>query len=345
MQLRRGLPQLWHGDCGLCLQKVQKSCAMSEICNVGVTDMKVAAFIAVAAFAVSAGAQTVSGTSATTLNAPHHTQVTESSAAAGSRNGLSSANEAATQSGRMSASAAQATDIQAELTKHIDSKHAKVGDEVMAKTTSTATLADGTRLPKGTKLLGHVTEVSRESGRDGTSRLAFAFNQAVLRGGREVPIHAVLRSLMAPRALSADADSGFGSDAQMNAGPVQGGGMMGGGGMLRGGVARGGGLLRGGADLAGGAVNGLTTTAAHAGSATAGMVSSTADTSVRGLNSTTNAAVGSGADVTAMPVGNLRGVTFLSSANANSSAMLEGRGRNINLESGSQMTLAVSARD
>ncbi|HTV05350.1 MAG TPA: hypothetical protein VME86_08270 [Acidobacteriaceae bacterium] len=305
--------------------------------------MKVLALLAVATLTISAGAQTATSTSTTTLTVPHHTQATTDSAVAASSRGLSAANTATAESGKMSA--AQATDIQAKLTKNIDSKHAKVGDEVMAKTTSTATLADGTRLPKGTKLLGHVTEVSRESHADKASSLAFTFNEAMLRGGRELPIHAVLRSLTVPRPVSADADSGFGSDAQMDAGPVQGGGTMAGGGMLRGGAARGGGLLGGGANLAGGAVNGLATTTDHVGTETSGIVNSTTDTSMRGLNTTTNAAVDSGADVTTMPVGNLRGVTFQSSANAGSSAMLEGKGRNINLESGSWMTLAVSSRE
>ena len=52
-------------------------------------------------------------------------------------------------SGPMVASAAS---VSAELTKGIDTKKAKVGDEVEVKTTSTAKLPNGTDLPKGTKL-------------------------------------------------------------------------------------------------------------------------------------------------------------------------------------------------
>jgi hypothetical protein len=302
--------------------------------------MKVLAAFAVAAFTLSAGAQTATSTSTSTLTGPNHTQVAQSSATTASRSGLNAANEAAAQSGKMSARTAQATNIQAELTKHIDSKHAKVGDAVFAKTTSTARLADGTKLPKGTKLLGHVTEVSRESGKDKESSLAFGFDHAVLRGGREVPIHAVMRSLTVPRPLTADADSGFGADSGLGGQPM-------GGGAMRGGAIGGGGLLggasQGGANLAGGAEGGLAMATHNAAGTTAGMVNANAGGGMRGLGATTNGAMGSGAGATMMPVGNLRGVTFDGSGNTGSSAMLEGRGRNISLESGSQMTLGVSA--
>jgi hypothetical protein len=49
--------------------------------------------------------------------------------------------------------------VSAELTKRIDTKNAKQGDEVDARVTDAAKLPDGTELPRGTKLKGKVTDV------------------------------------------------------------------------------------------------------------------------------------------------------------------------------------------
>src|ERR1700736_1608105 len=97
-------------------------------------------------------------------------------------------------------SAAGATTMSAALTKKLTSKNAKVGDSVSAKTLSEARLSNGTRLPKGTKLLGHVTEVQAKGGAHHDGHLAFLFDRAVLRDGQEIPIHAGLQSISAPAA-------------------------------------------------------------------------------------------------------------------------------------------------
>jgi len=193
--------------------------------------------------------------------------------------------------------------------------------------------------------------VSRETHENKTSSLAFSFDEAVLRGGRELPIHAVLRSLAAPRPLTANAASGFGS--QMGAGQMQGGmaggGMMQGGGGIMGGrggaapMVRGGGLLNAGGNIAGESMGNLEATTHAAGAASAGMMHAAPEGQSRMLGAASTAALSGGAGASMIPVGNMRGVTFDGSGTASSSAVLEGRGKNISLESGSQMTLAVSA--
>ena len=297
-----------------------------------------AAFFVVATFTIGAGAQTVSSNSSTSVTAPGHTQVSQSTAAMASRNGVSEASSATASAGRASASAAQASDVSAELTKKIDSKNAKVGDAVEAKTTGAVRLADGTRLPKGTRLIGHVTEVSRKSSEEKTSSLAFGFDHAILRDGREVPIRATLMSLSAPAPMTAG--GGFSDDSAMGGGM----GSMGGGGIMS---ARGGGLLggagsavRGTTGLAGGAVNSVATTTGNAGTAATSAIGATAHAGTQELGGATSAA----AETSTQAVGNLQGVTFRDSTGANSSTMLEGAGRNIDLDSGSRMTLAVSAK-
>jgi hypothetical protein len=308
--------------------------------------MKALLIVTVAAFSVSVSAQNVSSSTSSGVTTPGHTQVSQSTDAAASRNGVSESNDTAARVGKASASAAQASDVSAELTKKIDSKDAKVGDSVEAKTTSEMRLADGTKLPKGTRLVGHVTEVSRKSSEEKTSHLAFGFDHAILRDGREVPIHAALMSLSAPAPMAASAGA---ADDSMMAGSGMGAG--GGGGMSAGGgggmrSSGGGGLLggaggavRGTTGLAGGAVNNVATTTGNVGTAATNTVGATAHAGTQGLGAATSGVAETGTQA----VGNLQGVTFRSSSDAQSAATLEGAGRNIHLDSGSQMTLAVSA--
>lgn len=303
--------------------------------------MKALLLFAVASFTICAGAQTATGTSSSDVTAPGHTQISQSAAAAASQSGVSEASQTAARSGRASASAAQASNVSAELTRKIDSKDARVGDTVEGKTTSSAKLADGTKLPKGTRLVGHITEVSRKSDAQKTSRLAFGFDHAVMRDGSEVPIHATLMSLSAP-APAAGADAGFADDTALGGGGAVGGrgGVRGGGSsLLSGGTS----AVRGGGGVAGGAVNSLGATTSNAGAATTGTLASTAHAGTQGLGATTDAAVASGANAERIPVGNLRGVSFYNATGASASTTLESTGKNIHLDSGSQMTLSVAA--
>jgi len=342
--------------------------------------MKVLPFFVIAAFAVTAGAQTASGNGSANATAPQ-TNVSQSAAAAASRSGVNEAGAAAAQSRHVAGSAAeagsvsrsakaasgslneggaaaaqsrhlagsasQASNVSAELTRSLDSKHAKVGDPVEAKTTRKALLADGTKLPKGTKLIGHVTGVSRETKAHKTSQLAFAFDHAVLHNGRQVPIHAVLRSLSAPAAM-ADADGAFDGDAgvsapMMSAGGGGGGLLGGGGGLVGGGSALAGGALHTGGNVAGGATHSLRTTTAGANAATSGEMNAMTHAGNRGLGGTLGAGNGTSAQGQLIPVGNMRGVSFFSGSDAESSATFQGQGRNVDLSSGSTMSLAVSA--
>src|SRR5437879_4971608 len=75
-----------------------------------------------------------------------------------------------------------ATAVAAELTKRIDTKNAKQGDEVDARTTMAAKLPDGTELPSGTKLTGKVTDVKAKTKEDKSSRLACNLDHAALKG-------------------------------------------------------------------------------------------------------------------------------------------------------------------
>ena len=71
-----------------------------------------------------------------------------------------------------------AASVSAELRKRIDTKNAKQGDEVDCRVRSTAKLPDETELPRGTKLIGKVTDVKAKSKEDKNSHLAFSIDRA-----------------------------------------------------------------------------------------------------------------------------------------------------------------------
>jgi hypothetical protein len=98
--------------------------------------------------------------------------------------------------------------VTAALAEKIDSKTAKAGDGLTARTTSRVLLAGGVLLPAGTRLIGQVTESQAGSAGQSGGRLAFMFERAVLRDGRQLPIHAMLESISGPGSSAAGRDAG-----------------------------------------------------------------------------------------------------------------------------------------
>ena len=253
-------------------------------------------------------------------------QTADTSGTATTAADANAAASAARPSAQSATSATEAANVSAELTKKLDTRHAQVGDEVLARTTQSATLADGTKLPSGTKLVGKVTEVHARSKADKSAHLAFELDHAVLRHGREVPIHAMLTSVTAS-SVSAATDDSLAAPAAVGA---QGGARASGGGLLGG---------------AGGAVGGVAGGIGHTAGEVGGTVQSGAGSVVHDTRAVGGAIANTGVSGTVdhVPVANLPGVTLSSSANTSSSGSLDASGRNIDLESGTTMTLNVSA--
>jgi len=82
---------------------------------------------------------------------------------------------------------ASSPEIHAVLEKIVHPKKAKVGDEVVARMTDSTKLKDGTELPKGTKIVGKVTEVKMKADNEGPSKLGLLFDKAQLKDGKEIP--------------------------------------------------------------------------------------------------------------------------------------------------------------
>lgn len=153
--------------------------------------------------------------------------------------------------------------ITGELQGKLDSGTARPGDRVVLKTTDKVQTSDGTVIPRGSRLIGHLTEVQAYDSTHGIAQMGIAIDHVELKGGKSVAIFTLIRRLY-PGAIPISASgSAMGSDDPMDAsmGGQAGGGRTGGSqssiGGSRGGGALGsaGGTLNGGVGLAGGANN------------------------------------------------------------------------------------------
>jgi hypothetical protein len=81
-----------------------------------------------------------------------------------------------------------------ELTKSVDSKKLKDGDEVDAKLLSDVHSSDNVTFARGTKVIGHVTQSKARSKGDPDSSLAISFDK-ISRASGEAPIKSVIQAV------------------------------------------------------------------------------------------------------------------------------------------------------
>jgi hypothetical protein len=91
-------------------------------------------------------------------------------------------------------SAAQMSPVNGELVSKLDSKTAKIGDSVVVQTKAPAKTADGTEIPKGSKLVGRVIG-AQPSAAGQNSQVALQFDHLELKGGQSLPIHSQIQSI------------------------------------------------------------------------------------------------------------------------------------------------------
>jgi hypothetical protein len=240
--------------------------------------------------------------------------------------------------------------VSGELVGKLDSKTAKVGDPVIVKTTDKSRTADGTVIPKGARLIGHVTQVQAHGKGSQDSELGLAFDRAELKNGQSMPIRSVIESV-SPSAAAANM-AASGDDDLFASGPAPalgGGGARSGGGLVGGSHALtggGSGSLAGAGSLAGGTANAVGSVAGNAGGhvgSTAGGALNGAGTAALGAGNGTlqGAAAGAGslgAHATAIP-----GVMLAGDASGAASGMLTASRKNVHLDSGTQMVLGVAS--
>lgn len=112
--------------------------------------------------------------------------------------------------------------VSGELEGKLNSQSAKPGDRVILKTTRSMMTADGTEIPKGSRLLGRIVAAQAYSKGGASSQLRIAFDRAELHGGASVAIHCMIQSVAPPRRETSDLGSG-GLGAGMGSGPAMGG--------------------------------------------------------------------------------------------------------------------------
>ena len=111
-----------------------------------------------------------------------------------------------------------------ELTKSLDSKKLKEGDPVTGRIAADLRMKDGTQIPRGSKVTGHVTEAKARSKGDPQSALGIVFDKISLPSGKDIAIKGEIQAV-APNPNAGAQQSGpgvmaglAGNDSGMSAG-------------------------------------------------------------------------------------------------------------------------------
>jgi len=249
----------------------------------------------------------------------------------------SAASAASAQNGQANASLASGTAFNAALSSPIDSKKCKPGDPVNAHTTEAAKSEGKAVIPKGSKLVGHVTQASARAKGESESSLGIVFDKAILKNGQEIPLNNVTIQAIASAESGASA-AGADMDAMGGMGASAAGS----------GTASGRGALGGVTSTAGGAVGAVTNTAANAGGVAGGTLNSAANAggSIAGAS---KGAVG-GLNAAGQLTSNSQGVFGLNGLNLNAAgsnatqgSVITSAGKNVHLDSGTRMLLVSQA--
>ncbi|MFY9559112.1 MAG: hypothetical protein WAQ52_02660 [Terriglobales bacterium] len=278
-------------------------------------------------FAGMCWAQSSAGAQAST-SASQNTQVSadKSGAQASSKTDAKASQDATASGNNGQVSAANqlkaGSTVQAELTKPVDVRKNRPGDEVVAKTTQDVKSDGHVVLPKGSKIVGRVTQAQARAKGQEESQLGMVFDHAILKDGTQMPVAFTIQAI--GRSESEAAAAAAAENDNVMAGGNAGGmtsaagnaGMQGRGGL-------------GGVTSAAGSVVNTTGSAAGttlntAGSASAGVTGS--------LGATSQGVVG------------LPGMTLSSatSSRAGVGSVISSKNSNVRLDSGTRMILGVS---
>ena len=289
----------------------------------------------------------------------------DASASASSVAGAAAAPHAVGYGDEAASHAWEMSSITGELDGQLDSKTAKPGDRVVLKTIEKVQTSDGTIIPKGSRMIGHVTQVQPYDKEHGAALLGIAFDHVEMKNGQNLAMYMLIRGVSpSASAMAMNSMNGGGMmDPSMQGGAPMGGGMMGGGAPMGG--ERGGGDPLGG----GGPVGGIGGTLNRAGGVTGDVAggamartgktaSSMGNGAASGLGTTENATVetaghgdpnlDAGAHAAAAARLVPRATRFpgvLLSGNSTASGLLSAARGNIDLVGGTQMQLGIVAKN
>lgn len=231
----------------------------------------------------------------------------------------------APQASASTATAAHAgTVVPVELSKSVDSKKAKVGDEVTAKVINDVRSGGVVAISRGSKLVGKVTEANARSKGDATSTLGIVFDRAILKNGATLNLVSTIQAAIAPPETPSvplpDSSNGGGGGTEGPEGN------------------------RGGTNAGSGSpVAAIGNTAGSA----VGAVGHTADSATQTADLAANARVGANAPVvTAQTMGvvGIRGLELNAGSSANASgSVFTTSSKSVRLEGGTRLLVNVSA--
>lgn len=208
---------------------------------------------------------------------------------------------------------AAGTQVSGQLQSSLDVERAKVGDQVLVKTTRAVKQNGQTVIEKGSTLVGHLTSVQKKSKGNGDSSIGVAFD-SLQQGAGRLPVSAVITSVLTAqmRAAPTAVDRGVmvtDSESVSTSGSTRSSG--------------GGGLLGGVTSTVGGVVDTTTQT-----------IGGVADTTGRTVGSTTGAVGGTVRGLT---------VTHSATASAQGGSTLNMSGGNLNLDKGTTFNLRITS--
>jgi hypothetical protein len=102
--------------------------------------------------------------------------------------------------------------VKGELVSKLDSKTAKTGDSVVVQTRASAKTADGTEIPKGSKLVGRVL-AAKPSAPGENSQVALQFDHIELKGGQSIAVHSQIESIASAGDTASPSGAGASSGA------------------------------------------------------------------------------------------------------------------------------------
>jgi len=215
---------------------------------------------------------------------------------------------------------ASGTNLSGQLQNTLDVRKAKVGDQVMLKTTQAIKSGGSTVVEKGSRLVGHVTEVIQKSKSNGESRIGILFER-LEQGPLQTPIAATITSVTSGRAsVNASNEDSFGSDTMASGSLTS---------SARSSSSNSGGLVGG----VGGAINSTTSTVGSVVGGTRSAVGSTVDSTTRTVGGTANGVGRS--------LGGIQ-ISQSSSTSVEGSSVLSLQGGNLRLEKGTNFNLLLS---
>lgn len=239
--------------------------------------------------------------------------------------------KASSQSEQNSAKLSTGMTIEAALSSSLDARKCKEGDPLIAHTVHAVKSGGGVVLPKGSKLIGHVTQAKARAKGESASALGIVFEKAVLKDGQEIPISATVQAIAAAQTGAASSLGESTPGAMSTPGSA---------------TSSGGGLVGTAGSVAGAAAGTVGNAAGNVGTAAGTTVGSTANAT--GSPAGTMAGTSASAPLSSSSVGmiGLEGLSLTSSASSSTQgSVIASSTKNVHLDSGTRVLLRVQGKN